>query len=353
MSKQSETVAGVTEPVGNMSIEQLIARRTQARAEPEESAEEELESEQEVDEIEQAEPEDESETEGELEGETEEETEDEEQEEIDLLLSKTPEEIQQLAKKGKSRLLQRIGELTAKNKALEEKQATRGTEAKPLPQPIPAAENPFSDLQTVEAIQAKYSELEKVAEETDRVLEDAEDYGPDDLINFGGKDFTKKEIRTANRNSRNAMLKFLPAQLAEIQKIEARTEMEQNYNAAIPAEIPELADETSDLAKQFASMLADPLIQQVKQRVPDLAPQLGYLLAHALRSINSKSKPPVVRQAAPGTTPRPKVSGNPVGAAAARSTGTPARKQGEQAYQNFEKTGSVEDWIAARAARTV
>ena len=347
MSKQSETVDGVTQPSGNMSFEELVARRTEARSEPEEIQQEQAPAEEapETEEADEAADDLEETEEGE---EATGETEDEESGEIDLL-SLTPEQIQTLAKAGKSRLLHRFGELTAKNKALEEKLAAQA-ESKPLPNRIPAEENPFSNLKTVEEIQAKYAELEKVAEETDRVLEDHEDFGADDIINFAGKEFTKKEIRTANRNSRAAMLKFLPAQHAEIVRSEQRTAMEAEYNAAIPIEIPEMADENSDLAKQFAAMSADPLIAQVRQHVPELAPQLGYLLAHAIRSIHSKQMAPK-RQVAPVTPPKPKVAGNPVGAAAARSGPQPVRKQAEQAYEQFEKTGSVESWVAARIAR--
>ena len=348
MSEQSKAVDGAKEPSQNMSFEELVARRTEARTEVEEEIPEleiqqdDLEIEDlETDlEIEQVDPEiDDLEIDPEA----------EESGEIDLL-SLTPEQIQQLAKKGKSRLLQRIGELTAKNKALEE---SARAETKPLPKPIPAAENPFSHLKTVEEIEAKYAELEKVAEETDRVLEDHEDYGADDVITLAGKEFTKKEIRTANRNSRNAMLKFLPAQHAEIARSSQRTAMETEYNAAIPLEIPEMADENSEMAKQFSAMNADPLIDQVRQLVPELAPQLGYLLAHAIRSLHSKKTPVKARPTATGIPVRPKVAPAPFGAAGPSSSRVPVKKVAEKAYEQFEKSGSTESWIAARIARNL
>lgn len=110
-----EATAEAIESVSNLSFEELVAQRT-ARHNPEPESEEqpeeeapEAEEEEIPAEVEEAEPEEEAEEE-----------EEEQESEIDLL-SLTAEQIQSLAKKGKSRLLQRIGELTAQKKALEEK----------------------------------------------------------------------------------------------------------------------------------------------------------------------------------------------------------------------------------------
>ncbi len=340
--------AGGQEPVGNMSFEQFVARRTQALAtEPEEESQQEADPEEiPEDELPADEVENESEEIAEEEAEGEEETEDEEAQEFDIE-SLSPEQIQQIAKKGKSRLLQRIGELTAKNKSLEESLNTNRADAKPLPKPI--ADNPFASYQTIEALDAKREELERVAEWTDQLLEDHEDYGPEDLIQMDGKEFTKKEIRLANRNSRNALLKLIPAQHAEIVRVGQRKEQELAFDAAIPEQIPELADEASDMSKSWQAMLADPLTEQIRQRVPEIAPQLRYLLAHAARSMSLTYKPQP-RSTAPGVKPKPKVAGNPVPVAAARS-GPPGKAKAGEAYQKFEQTGGVDDWIAARAAR--
>ena len=343
MSNQEKAVEGASQPSENITFEELIAQRTAQHSPTEEPETEEPQDEEEQ------EPEEQSDdTEATEESETE--ADDDEEEgaaEIDLL-SLTTEQIQELAKKGKSRLLQRIGELTAQKKALEEKLTTR-PDTKPLPA-IAAEDNPFRSLKTAEEIQAKYEELEKVAEETDSILEDHEDYGAEDIITLGNKEFTKKEIRLANRNARNAMLKFLPAQAAEIQKVSQRIEQEERFNAAIPVEIPELADETSDLSQKFKAMMADPLIEQVKKHVPDLAPQLGYILAHAVRSITRQTatKP---RATAAGIPTKAKVPSVPFGAGAAKGGGTSVRKKETEAYQQFENTGSESDWIAARIAR--
>ncbi len=346
MSEQSTAVEGASKPSENRSIEALIAQRIGKHSGSEETEQEESQEEDES-EPEDAEELSEDHEEPEDGEEFEEESEETESGEIDLL-SLTTEQIQQLAKKGRSRLLQRIGELTAKNKALEE---SARTETKPLPKAIPAAENPFSNLKTVEDVKAKYDELEKVAEDTDRLLEDHEDYGADDIITLGNKEFTKKDIRAANRNARQAMLKFLPAQAAELERANRRKEYEEEYNAAIPVEIPELANAESPLAKQYQAIIADPLIDQIRQAVPEIAPQLGYLLAHAVRSMSLKKPLKTASAIVPGIAAKAKVPGIPVGTAAAKSGGNTGRDNVKRASARFEETGSEEALIAARIAR--
>lgn len=332
------------ESASNMSFDDYINRRVN-NSEPEATA-----AESEDESWEETEDALESEAVSEEPDESEEEVveeEEEEEQEFDLL-SLNPAQIQELAKKSRSRLLHRVGELTAQKKALEEKLNSQA-EAKPLPT-IPQESNPFRDIDTVEGLKAKYEELEKVAEETDTILEEHEDYGAEDIIVVGDKEFTKKEIRRANRNAREAMAKYLPAQSAELAKREQRKVMEQQYTALIPQEVPELADEESELSKQYKALLSDPLVEQVNKLVPDLGPQLPYILAHAIRSIHRTQKSKSVVKAA-GSVSKAKVPGTPFGAGAAKSGPKTAKKSADQAYQRFQSSTSVEDWVAARVAR--
>lgn len=344
MNVQSEATEEAPNPSSNISFEDLIAQRTQKYSQPEAEAteteddswgeEETLEPEAVSDDQEEPE-EDDAEEEG------------EEEQEVDLL-SLNPEEIQALAKKSRSRLLHRVGELTAQKKALEEKLNSQA-QTKPLPV-IPAEQNPFRDIDSVEGLQAKYAELEKVAEETDNILEEHEDYGAEDIIVLGDKEFTKKEIRRANRNAREAMAKYLPAQHAELAKRGQREQAREHFTGLIPQEVPEVADEESEIGKQYKALLADPLVEMVNLHVPDLGPQLPYILAHAVRSIHRSNRAKSAAKAA-GTISKAKVAGTPYGAGAAKSGVKTAKKNADQAYQRFQTSHSVEDWVAARVAR--
>lgn len=346
MNPEQNPADGGTNP-SNMSLEEFIAQRTKANTPQPEEPETPEEISEEIPEvpetvIDEEIPDEEPEIEG-----AEEEEDEPENTEVDLL-SLTPEQIQDLAKKGKSRLLHRIGELTAQKRALEAK-LEETQQAAPAPA-IPDAENPFRDLPTIEAVKAKYAELETTVEVTDRILEDNEDYGPDDIIDVEGKEFTKRQIRTANRNARQALLKFLPAQAATLQQREALKAMEAEYEKVIPAEVPEAQDEEGEVGKMFKTLREDPLVEQVRKRVPELAPQLNYILAHASASIIRSKAKPKVPNIARGATGKSKVTPSPGGATAAPSA-TSTRKKENEAYNRFQQTGSVDDWIAARTAK--
>lgn len=323
----------------NLSFEEFVARRTQEaenRLNPqEEVTEEPVEAEEEVPEEEQ-EPEEQAEEEDDIP--------DEEQPESDIdLLSLTTEQIQELAKKGKSRLLQRIGELTAKTKALEEQLQKAQPEVKEIPQD----QNPFSKIQSMDELKAKYDEVEKTLNATDEILDEHEDYGPDDIITVGDKEFTKRDIRKANRNAKEAITKFLPAQHAYLAKLQQFSQLSEQYQEAAKKEVPEIADEESDIGKRYKELVSDPLIDKVKAQIPEIGFQIEYILAHAARSIfGGKSKVPT----GAGTKLKVEPPASPVGAGAARSGKNPKAK-GQESYKRFESTGSVDDWVAARIAR--
>jgi len=258
-----EATAEAIESVSNLSFEELVAQRVARQTSPEEEPEEESEESTEADE-EPASLEDEESPESEEETEEESEEEAEEESEIDLL-SLTTEQIQSLAKKGKSRLLQRIGELTAQKKALEEK-----IQSQPQPQAkvVPQDENPFREVASFEALKGKYDELERTLETTDEILEEHEDYGPDDIIVVGDKEFSKKQIRKANRNAREALTKYIPAQQQHLIKVAQYEEMSKQYSEAAKSEVPEIQDEESEIGKSYKALVSDPLIDRIKAQVP-------------------------------------------------------------------------------------
>ena len=348
MKVSNPSIAGDAKPSGeNLSLQDIVSLRlggeeseesTQEAESEEEAAEENTENELQEGATESEESAEESE---------EEESQEEEEEssaDIDLL-NLTPDQIKELAKKGKSRLLERIGELTAKNKALEEK--ARSFEEKQGTKEIPQDQNPFSGITSQEDLQAKYKEIEATLESTDLILEEHEDYGADDYIVVGDKEFTKKQIRKANRNAREALTKFLPAQSQHLAKMAQIENLAQQYQVAAAKEVPEIQDEESEIGKSYKQVMSDPLIARVKKEIPELGMQVEYLVAHAMRSIlGGKAK--IVAGA--GTKLKVKPPSSPVGAGAAKSGNSPKGKT-KEAYSRFEQSGSVDDWIAARIAQ--
>lgn len=330
-----EATAEAIESVSNLSFEELVAQRMERHnpePEPEEQPEEEV-SEDEEEEV----PVESEETE------TEEEAEEEEEEsEVDLL-SLTTEQIQALAKKGKSRLLQRIGELTAQKKALEEK-----IQSQPQVKEVPQEENPFREIQSFDDLKAKYQELERTLETTDALLEEYEDYRADDIILVGDREFTKQQIRKANRNSRDALTKYLPAQQAHLQQIAQMEQLKGQYIAAAEEEVPDIKDESTPVGKQFRDLVSDPLIEKLRKQVPEIGYQIEYILAHAANSINGGTR--IKKQPAVGNKLKVSPSSSPFGAGAAKSS-TSSKSKVVDAYSRFERSGSPEEWIAARIAK--
>lgn len=330
-----EATAEAIESVSNLSFEELVAQRMERHnpePEPEEQPEEEV-SEDEEEEV----PAESEETEAEEEAE-----EEEEESEVDLL-SLTTEQIQALAKKGKSRLLQRIGELTAQKKALEEK-----IQSQPQVKEVPQEENPFREIQSFDDLKAKYQELERTLETTDALLEEYEDYRADDIILVGDKEFTKQQIRQANRGCRDGLTKYLPAQQAHLQQIVQMEQLKGQYIAAAEEEVPDIKDESTPVGKQFRDLVSDPLIDKLRKQVPEIGYQIEYILAHAANSINGGTR--IKKQPAVGNKLKVSPSSSPFGAGAAKSS-TSSKSKVVDAYSRFEKSGSPEEWIAARIAK--
>ena len=332
-----EATAEAIESVSNMSFEELVAQRT-ARQNPE--TESEAQTEEEEPEIEEEEiPSEEEESEIEEEAE-----EEEEETEIDLL-SLTAEQIQSLAKKGKSRLLQRIGELTAQKKALEEK-----IQSQPKVKEIPQDQIPpqIREIQSLEELDAEYEKLESTLEITDELLRKYKNYNDEDIILVDNQEFTKQQIDEANSNSRKALNKYIPAQRANIQRMAQMEQLKNQYIAAAVEEVPDIKDETTVVGKQFKDLMSDPLIEKLRKQVPEIGYQIEYILAHASNSINGGTR--IKKQPAVGNKLKVSPSSSPFGAGAAKSS-ISAKTKVSDAYTRFEKSGSPEEWIAARIAK--
>lgn len=339
MDNESSAIAGATEPVSNVSVEEYIARRSgntsESQQDPQEDVDTESESENEdVESQDQFDDDISDESEG---------TADEP--EIDLL-SLTTEQIQDLAKKGKSRLLQRIGELTVHKKLLEEK-LNQQAERSPVKE-VPQHQNPFREIVDANELSSKYAELERVLEDTDNILEEYEDYAKDDIIVIGDKEFTKSDIKTANRNAREGITKYLPAQEKQLQKLNELVAMEKHYSDAARKEIPEIQDEKSKIGAQFAAMMNDPIVGKVRNQIPELGAQIEYLLAHAANSIfggKSRSSVNTINSKLRANPPA-----SPIGSGVMKS-GKQSERKAQDAYNKFENSHSVDDWISARIAK--
>jgi hypothetical protein len=94
--------------------------------------------------------------------------------------------------------------------------------------------------------------------------------------------------------------------------------------------------------------MSDPLIEKLRKQVPEIGYQIEYIMAHASNSINGGTR--MKKQPAVGTKLKISPSPSPFGAGAAKSS-TSSKIKGADAYTRFEKSGSPEEWVAARIAK--
>ena len=169
-----------------------------------------------------------------------------------------------------------------------------------------------------------------------------------DIITVGDKEFTKRQIRKANRNAKEALTKYIPAQQQQLIKVAQFGEMSKQYSEAAKKEVPEIQDEESEIGKNYKVLVEDPLVSRVKREIPEIGMQIEYILAHAARSIFGKKAKAI--QAGAGNKLKVSPPASPVGSGSVKS-GSNTKAKVKDAYSRFETTGSVDDWVASRIAK--
>jgi hypothetical protein len=264
------------------------------------------------------------------------------------------EDIQELAQKGKSGLLKRIAELTAKRKMAEERAAqleaymAQQQNNKPLEPKV--ENNPYANIASVEDLSKKAQEVNDVVEWAEDVLDRAETLGYDDIAaTVDGRELTKAQVKETLRNARKARDKYLPAQKKEIETALQRKGLRFAFEQQAVKELEWLAtQEDNDIKRQFFAMLNDPRLKDVEKAMPDVAPQLPYLLAHAANSMFARRTIPMDSKPSPKLTP----PGAPSSAVAIGDrTATPGERNMKEVSKRLSESGSVNDFIALRAAQ--
>jgi len=267
--------------------------------------------------------------------------------------SLTDDEIAELAQRGKSGLLKRIAELTAKRKLAEERAASLEAAIQEARKQVPEAKvenNPYASIDSEEALLKEKAEVDSFVEFAEDVLFRSEDLGADDVAyEADGKQYSKAAVREMLRNARKRQSKFIPAQFKELQERQKRSAMEENFKQLAKQELPWLDGDDNDTRKRFEAMVNDPRLKRMKESVPEIAPQIEYLVAHAANSIygrklismDDKPKSPAINPpASPNTT-----------AAAPERTESRAEKSIRDIETRFKQTGNSSDFIALRAAQ--
>jgi hypothetical protein len=266
----------------------------------------------------------------------------------------TDDDIRELAEKGKSGLLKRIAELTAKRKAAEEQlaaiKAEQGKKQEdPLKSKVQELPAEFKKLQSIEEIQAKASEVEKTIEEAEDLLWANEHMAADDVIlNVEGKEYTKAQVRAVLRLNQKIRSQFLPARLSEVQESQARKTLRSQYLEQAKKELDWLGEEQNDIKMQFETLRESPVLKKAVQATPELEPYMEYMVAHAANSMFSRK--PIALDSKPQVSPKPNTPPS-TGAARAEQPESRLHKSLKDSESRFKTSGKEEDFIAMRAAK--
>ena len=262
------------------------------------------------------------------------------------------EELKELAEKLGSKAVARFGELTARRKAAEERLAQLEAEIRNKPAPEPKkkiANNPFSNLETVEEIQAKTQEADDVIEWAEDLLFENADHAADDVIvEIEGKEMTKAQVRHSLLQARKARKSLLPDQLSKIQAKQKGINLKNALENQAKQELPWLDGEDNDIRKQYEVIMSDTRFKEMKrilsQEIPDVAGQLDYWFAHAANSMYGR-KPIVEDKPSMKLTP-PK--GATTSSANADKAQSRTAKSLKEMQNRFKQSGNARDFAELR-----
>ena len=262
------------------------------------------------------------------------------------------EDLRELADKLGSRAVARFGELTAKRKAAEEKLTQLEARLKEKPNPLETKKvenNPYGNLDTIEKLQQKSTEVDQVVEWAEDLIFESDGYGADDVVTeVEGKEWTKKDVRQSLLRARKAQKTFLPDQLSMVQLRADGEVLTKQFDSQAKQELSWLEGEDNDLRKQFEATVGDERFKKLKsvlkRESPDIAAQLDYWFAHATNSIHGRKLVGVGKKS---PTLNPPKTGNPASAQSEKGMGRTAKAL-KELEARFKQTGNARDFAALR-----
>jgi hypothetical protein len=261
-------------------------------------------------------------------------------------------ELRELSEQLGSKAVARYGELTAKRKLAEEKLAelqAKLDNQSVLSKPKEIKDNPYSNIETVEDLQKKSSEVNDIIEWAEDILFESDGYSADDVVTeIEGKEVTKAQVRKSLLQARKSRDAFLPDQLKRIQSIEQSKHAAESFQRRAIDELPWLTGEDNDTRKHYESIINDDrfktLQDSVKSIDPSVSAQLPYLMAHAANSMYGRR---LVSDSASGVQlnpPRTSASSAPKINRTGKNT-----KALSDLSNRFKASGSKDDFVKLRA----
>ena len=244
----------------------------------------------------------------------------------------------------------RIGELTAKRKAAEEQLASVQHDQNQLKIKQPEVKNnPFSEIATIEDLQAKADEVVEVISWAEDLLFEADNYNAnDEVTQVEGKPMTKQEVRKALLTARKSRDSYIPDQLKNLQFNQNALLMRKQLGNKAIEELNWLQDDKeNELKTQFLNLMSDPRLQSLEQSAPDLYSQIPYFMSHAVNSIYGRKLIPSGKTGTGNIKLDPSSTATP-SSAASEKTERPRSKSIREHQNRFKESGRKDDFITLR-----
>lgn len=338
---------------GILSESDVIRSLTEAAADSEEQPEEPSDELEDTEE-EETEAEDAEDTEAE-ETEDEEETEPSDELELDLD-SLTPEQIQELAGKARSKALARYGKLTAKIRDLEgklEAQANKQPEPDPFKRETKVTNPQIAAIESLEDLTKWRDEAEETEEWAQNLLDTYGNADAEDVIaTVKGQNYTKAQILSIRNGAKKALKNDIPARFGELKELTEVAAIKEHNAAQVAVQVPEAVEEGSQVKATYDELKTHPFLKGALKD-PKAAAVADLVLAHAARSMVqtlAKKKPAIVANPA-GKAPKAKPPGTPNGGGAPRPAFKANVKGKELAKQEADFDGDPEALVRLITAR--
>lgn len=308
---------------------------------------------QETEAAETTESETEEETTEETEAEEVEETEEEEAEEqpegVDALDldNLTDEQWEVVRTKLKSRAAADIQSLKRENRAKDETIAALQAQQPQAVTPAESVKSRFLEgIDTDEKLAEKVTSLKKLDKDIDRILDDHEDYGPNDPIEVGEQTYTKKQLRALSREVREALTEAVPSKQAEFRRNAESEQLLETAKAEALSRVPALADEKSEVSKNFIAVTESPNFKNLWDAFPQSRPMLHLMAAMAVGNAPKGKAAPAVAPVTTGKPTKAKPPSTPSGVAAQTPVKSDAKtKRIQEASRRYEENPTQENLI--------
>ena len=200
-------------------------------------------------------------------------------------------ELKEMGQKLGTKAVARFGELTARRKQAEERMQAMERELHQLKQSNAKAapkvkDNPLSKIKTMNELQKHKNAAQEVIEWAEDLLDRNEDNPSTTVIaNVNNQEMTKADVKQKLRHSRNVVNKYVPAQVATLQRRADLVNQSAAFQRKALEEFDWIKDKKNPTSQRYTAMLKDKRIASLQRTNPEVSAQLPYILAHAANSM--------------------------------------------------------------------